>query len=61
MARINRMPRFRFTRGWGIGSGIHRLRASDRDRAGAVMNKVVEVARGRRGSLMNSFMASANG
>lgn len=61
VARINRIPRFRLTRGCGIGSGIQRLRASDRDRVGAIINKVVEVARGRRGSLMNSFMASANG
>lgn len=61
VARINRMPRFKLTRGWGMGSGIHRLSASDRDSAGATTKRVVEVARGRRGSLMNSFMASANG
>lgn len=61
MARINRIPKFRFTSGWGIGSGIHRLRARVSDRVGAIMNRVVEVARGRRGSLMNSFIASANG
>lgn len=61
VARINRTPRFRLTRGCGIGSGIHRLRASDRDSVGAIMNRVVEVVRGRKGSLMNSFIASANG
>lgn len=61
VARMNRTPKFRFTRGCGMGSGIHRLRASDRDSVGAIMNRVVEVVRGRRGSLMNSFMASANG
>lgn len=61
MARINRIPRFRFTSGWGMGSGIHRLRAKVRDRVGAIMKRVVEVAKGRRGSLMNSFIASANG
>lgn len=44
-----------------MGIGIHRLRASDRDNVGAIMNRVEEVARGRRGSLMNNFMASANG
>lgn len=61
VAKINRIPRFRLTRGCGMGSGIHRLSASDRDSAGARTNRVVEVARGRRGSLMNNFMASANG
>lgn len=61
VARINRIPKFRFTSGCGIGSGIHRLRAKVRDRVGAIMNRVVEVARGRSGSLMNSFIASANG
>lgn len=44
-----------------MGSGIHRLRARVRDKVGAMMNRVVEVARGRKGSLMNSFIASANG
>lgn len=61
MARMKRTPRFRFTRGCGIGSGIHKLRARLRDRVGAIINRVVEVAKGRRGSLMNSFIASANG
>ena len=61
VARINRTPRFRFTRGCGMGSGIHRLRARLRERVGAIINRVVEVAKGRRGSLMNSFIASANG
>lgn len=61
VARINRIPKFKLTKGCGIGSGIHRLRASDRDNVGAMINKVVEVVRGRRGSLINSFMASANG
>lgn len=61
MARINKIPKFRLTRGCGMGSGIHRLRASDRDKVGAITNRVEEVARGRSGSLMNSFIASANG
>ena len=61
VARINRTPRFRFTRGCGMWSGIHRLRARLRERVGAMINRVVEVAKGRRGSLMNSFIASANG
>lgn len=61
VARINSTPRFRFTREWGIGRGIHRLRASESDSVGAIINRVEEVVRGRRGSLMNSFIASANG
>lgn len=61
VARINRTLKFRFTRGWGIGRGIHKLRARVRDKVGAIINRVVEVARGRRGSLINSFIASANG
>lgn len=61
VARINKTPKFRLTRGCGMGSGIHRLRASDRDNVGAIINRVEEVARGRSGSLMNSFIASANG
>lgn len=48
-------------RGWGIGSGIHIVNARVRAREGAVMNKKIEEVIGLRGSLMNSFMASANG
>lgn len=44
-----------------MGNGIHRLRASDKDSVGAMMNRVVEVARGRSGSLINNFIASAKG
>lgn len=61
MARIKSMPRLRLMRGCGIGKGIHKLRASVRERVGAKMNSVIEVVRGRMGSFMNSFMASANG
>ncbi len=61
VARINKIPRFRLTRGWGMGSGIHKLRARVRDKVGAIIKSVVEVASGRKGSLMNSFIASANG
>lgn len=55
------MPRFRLIRGCGIGRGIHRLRASVSDRVGAIINRDIEVVRGRMGSFINSFMASANG
>lgn len=61
MARINSMPRLRLIRGWGIGRGIHRLRARVRERVGAMMNNDIEVVKGRIGSFINSFMASANG
>lgn len=61
VARINKIPMFRFTRGWGMGRGIHSDKARNNDRVGAIMNRVVEVFSGRRGSLINSFMASANG
>lgn len=61
IARMNRIPRLRLISGCGMGSGIHRLRASVSDRVGAMMNSDREVVRGRIGSLMNSFIASANG
>lgn len=44
-----------------MGRGIHRDRAKNSDRVGAMMNRVVDVFNGRRGSLIKSFIASANG
>lgn len=41
--------------------GIHRLKARVRDKVGAIINSTTEVVSGRRGSLINSFIASANG
>lgn len=41
--------------------GIHIDSARLRARIGAVINSIEEDVRGRRGSLINSFMASANG
>lgn len=61
MARINKIPKFKFTSGCGIGSGIHIDRANSRDSVGAITNKEVDVLMGRSGSLMKSFIASANG
>jgi hypothetical protein len=58
---MNRMPKFMLTRGCGIGSGIHMMRASVRARVGAMENSSGEEVDGRIGSLMNSFSASANG
>lgn len=61
MARINKIPKFKFTSGCGIGSGIHMDRASSRDSVGAIINKEADVLMGRSGSLIKSFIASANG
>lgn len=47
--------------GYGMGSGIHMVRASVRARFGAIMNINMEDVRGRRGSLVKSFTASAIG
>lgn len=55
------MPIFRLISGWGMGMGIHMDRARLRAKIGAVMNSMEDDANGRRGSLMNSFIASANG
>lgn len=61
VAKINIAPRFMLINGCGIGIGIHKLKASVSDSVGAIINRDVDVASGRRGSLMNSFIASANG
>lgn len=61
MASRNSTPRFMLSSGWGIGRGIHIVRASDRARMGAIMNIVMEDVSGRKGSLVNSFTASAIG
>lgn len=61
VARINKIPMFMLMRGCGIGRGIHIVRARVRAKEGAIINKVIEDVKGLRGSLINSFMASANG
>lgn len=48
-------------KGWGIGSGIHIVIASVRARVGAIIKRIIEDVEGLRGSLINSFIASANG
>lgn len=60
-AKINRAPRLRFVSGWGVGSGIQRESASVMAKVGAKINREVDEADGRRGSLVKSFIASANG
>lgn len=61
MASMNRTPRFILISGWGIGSGTHIINASESARIGAMMNMEVDDVRGRKGSLVNSFRASAIG
>lgn len=61
IASINRTPRFMLIRGWGMGRGIHMVRARVRARMGARMNIEIEDVAGRRGSLMKSLIASAIG
>lgn len=52
---------FMLISGWGMGRGIHIVNARVRARDGAIINRAMEDVKGLRGSLMNSFMASANG
>lgn len=47
--------------GYGIGRGIHIVRAKVRARMGAMINIETDEVRGRSGSLMNSLTASAMG
>lgn len=61
MASINRTPRFMLMSGYGMGRGVHIMRASVRARIGAMMNMDVEDVSGRSGSLVKSFRASAIG
>ena len=61
MASMNSTPRFMLIRGSGIGSGTHIVSARDKARIGAIMNMEIEDVAGRRGSLVNSFRASAMG
>lgn len=47
--------------GYGIGRGIHIVRAKVRARMGAMINIETDEVRGRSGSLINSLTASAMG
>lgn len=58
---MNRTPKFMLMRGYGIGSGIHIVRARVKARIGAMINIDVEEVSGRKGSLVNNFTASAIG
>lgn len=61
IASMNRTPRFMLMRGYGMGRGIHMVRAKLRARIGAKMNIEIEDVAGRSGSLIKSLMASAIG
>ncbi len=58
---MNRTPRLRLISGCGMGRGVHIVRARVRARTGAIMNIETDDVRGRRGSFVNSFTASAIG
>lgn len=58
---MNNMLRFMLIRGYGVGSGIHIVRARARARTGAMVNISFEEVEGRIGSLMKSLIASAKG
>lgn len=60
-ASIKRIPRFILIIGWGMGRGVHIVRASISARVGAMINRVREDVSGCRGSLVKSFTASAIG
>ena len=61
MAGMNRIPRFILISGYGMGRGIHMVRARVRARIGAMINIDVDDVSGRSGSLINSLRASAMG
>ncbi len=46
---------------WGIGRGVQIVRAKVRAKIGAIINIEIDEVRGRRGSFVNNFTASANG
>lgn len=58
---MNRIPMFRLISGYGIGIGSHIESARVSAKVGAIMKSRDEDVRGRRGSLINNLIASANG
>ena len=60
-ANINSTPRFILISGYGIGRGIHMVKARVKAKMGAIMNIETDEVKGRSGSLINSFTASAIG
>lgn len=60
-AIINKMPRLILITGWGMGRGVHNIRARVSANIGVAINKMGEAVDGRRGSLIKSLMPSAIG
>lgn len=61
MASINSTPRFMLISGYGMGSGIHIIKANVRARTGVMINIEIDDVSEWSGSLINSLMASAMG
>jgi len=61
VASVNRRPRLKLIRGYGMGRGLHIRRAMERARVGAITYRIVVDVVGSRGSFVKSFIASANG
>lgn len=61
IANMNNTPKFILIRGYGMGRGIHIVRARLRAKIGAKMNIETEDVAGRNGSLIKSLIASAIG
>ena len=61
IAKMNSMPRFKSVIGWGMGMGVHSIRARVRAKVGAARNKNGEEVEGRMGSLINNLTPSATG
>lgn len=61
MASMNNTARFMLIRGYGIGSGIYIVSTKAKARIGEMMNIGMDDVAGHRGSLVNSFNASAIG
>ena len=58
---MNSTPKFMLISGYGMGSGIHMVRARVRARIGAMINMDVDDVSGCSGSLRNSLRASVMG
>lgn len=61
MVSKNRRPIFKLIRGPPIGRGVHNRREIEKARFGAIIQRVIVDIEGHRGSLVKSFIASANG
>ena len=61
IANMNNTPKLILMRGYGMGRGIHIVRARVRAKIGVMMNMEVEDVAGHSGSLVNSLIALAMG